>query len=417
MLSILGHRRYARLFSAQVIALVGTGLLTVALGLLAFDIAGSRAASVLATALSIKIIAYVALSPVITALLADRNPTVVLVAADGIRALMACALPFVHEPWQIYVVIFVLQAASATFTPTFQALIPEILSDEEDYTHALSLSRLAYDLESVLSPLLAAALLTVMSYHLLFIGTIFGFCASAVLVLSARIDAYRRHHNAPQDESFLHRTLSGARIFRCSAELRAVAWSNLAVASAMAMVIITSVVVVREHYHRPEGDLGVLLAFFGAGSMVVAVVLPRLLHYASDLAVITTGCIAAVLLLSLSALALNHVRPWWLICLLWFALGSSCALIATPSSRILRRHSDSTTRTAVFATQFSASHACYLLTYPAAGLVGSHAGIPAAAWTLVVLATAGAAGTGRWLLRAHHLTATSSSPSVSTSGV
>lgn len=70
---------------------------------------------------------------------------------------MAACLPFVNTVWQIYVLIFVLQAASAAFTPTFQATIPDILPDEQDYTDALSLSRIAYDMESVLSPLLAAA--------------------------------------------------------------------------------------------------------------------------------------------------------------------------------------------------------------------------------------------------------------------
>ena len=35
MLTALRNRTYARLFAAQVLALVGTGLLTVALGLLA----------------------------------------------------------------------------------------------------------------------------------------------------------------------------------------------------------------------------------------------------------------------------------------------------------------------------------------------------------------------------------------------
>src|SRR5260221_11565320 len=40
MLSVLANRIYRHLFAAQVIALIGTGLMTVALGLLAFEIAG-----------------------------------------------------------------------------------------------------------------------------------------------------------------------------------------------------------------------------------------------------------------------------------------------------------------------------------------------------------------------------------------
>lgn len=38
MLNVLADRTYRHLFCAQVIALTGTGLLTVALGLLAFDL-------------------------------------------------------------------------------------------------------------------------------------------------------------------------------------------------------------------------------------------------------------------------------------------------------------------------------------------------------------------------------------------
>jgi hypothetical protein len=59
MLAILKNRTYRHLFLAQVIALVGTGLLTIALGLLAFDLAGENAGAVLGTALAIKMIAYV----------------------------------------------------------------------------------------------------------------------------------------------------------------------------------------------------------------------------------------------------------------------------------------------------------------------------------------------------------------------
>ncbi|MFX6205842.1 MFS transporter, partial [Acinetobacter baumannii] len=86
-----------------------------------------------------------------------------LVSMDLARAAVALALPFVDQVWQVYVLIFVLQSASAAFTPTFQATIPDVLPDENDYTRALSLSRLAYDLESLLSPTLAAALLTLVS--------------------------------------------------------------------------------------------------------------------------------------------------------------------------------------------------------------------------------------------------------------
>ncbi|CKX28539.1 H+ Antiporter protein [Mycobacterium tuberculosis] len=68
-----------------------------------------------------------------------------------------------------------LQSASAAFTATFQATIPDILPDENQYIRALSLSRLAYDMESLLSPMLAAAPLTIITFNWLFVGTVVRF--------------------------------------------------------------------------------------------------------------------------------------------------------------------------------------------------------------------------------------------------
>ncbi|NXY99341.1 MFS transporter, partial [Streptomyces sp. BR123] len=182
MLSVLRNRTYRHLFAAQAVALTGTGLATVALGLLAYDIAGPRAGSVLGTALAIKMVAYVAIAPAVGAF-AHRLPRrTLLIGADLGRAAVALSLPFVDRVWQVYVLIFVLQAASAAFTPAFQAVIPDVLPEERDYTRALSLSRLAYDLESLFSPALAAALLAVTGYDRLFLGTAAGFLGSAALI-------------------------------------------------------------------------------------------------------------------------------------------------------------------------------------------------------------------------------------------
>ena len=146
MLSVLANRTYRHLFLAQVVALVGTGMATVALGLLAFEMAGANAGQVLGTALAIKMVAYVGVAPVAAAF-ANRWPRrSMLVILDLVRAAVALVLPFVTQIWEIYLLIFVLQSASAAFTPTFQATIPDVLPNEEDYTRASSLSRLAYDL-------------------------------------------------------------------------------------------------------------------------------------------------------------------------------------------------------------------------------------------------------------------------------
>jgi hypothetical protein len=67
LLDVLRNRTYRHLFLAQMIALAGTGLLTVALGLLTFELAGDEAGAVLGTALAIKMVAYVTVAPVVGA--------------------------------------------------------------------------------------------------------------------------------------------------------------------------------------------------------------------------------------------------------------------------------------------------------------------------------------------------------------
>lgn len=67
MLGVLRQRTYRHLFAAQALSLIGTGLATVALGLLAYGLAGAEAGAVLGTALAIKMAAYVGIAPVATA--------------------------------------------------------------------------------------------------------------------------------------------------------------------------------------------------------------------------------------------------------------------------------------------------------------------------------------------------------------
>lgn len=392
MLTVLRNPTYAKLFSAQVIALIGTGLLTVALGLLAFDIAGGRAGVVMGVAMTIKMVAYVVVSPLTTALSARLPRKPVLIGSDLIRASVAVCLPFVSEAWQIYILIFLLQSASATFTPTFQAVIPSVLPDEGEYTRALSLSRLAYDMESLVSPMLAAALLTVISYHNLFVGTVIGFLASATLVAASRLP----HIDPPAPAPFFDRLTRGVRAFWAKPELRGLMGLNLVVATTTAMVIVNTVVLVQGTLGRPQPDVAVLLGIYGGGSMVVALGMPRLLDKLPDRPVMLTGGIALPILLAGAAATIGWTTgtPQWIaLLIIWALIGAATSTILTPSARLLRRSSDESNRPAVFAAQFSLSHACFLVTYPLAGTLGAAIGLPAVALVLVGIGVLGALAT------------------------
>ena len=379
MLDVLRNRTYRHLFLAQVIALLGTGLATVALSMLAFELAGANAGAVLGTALAIKMIAYIGVAPVASAF-AQRLPRrAVLVTLDLVRAGVALVLPFITQIWQIYILIFLLQTASAAFTPTFQATIPDVLPDERDYTRALSLSRLAYDMESLISPALAALLLTVVSYHSLFGGTVVGFLASAALVMSATLP------KAVQgvQRTVYERTTRGLRIYLATPRLQGLLALNLAIASGSSMVIVNTVVLVQSGFGLTQTATAAALALFGAGSMLVALALPKVLEKLLERPVMLAGAALIAVGLLLGFLA----AQWYAMLLpLWFVLGLGYSLAQTPSGRLLRRSAHEEDRPALFAAQFALSHACWLITYPLAGWLGAKAGLTTSFLALAALA-------------------------------
>jgi MFS family permease len=63
---------------------------------------------------------------------------------------------------------------------------------------------------------------------------------------------------------------------------------------------------------------------------------------------------------------------------LWFLIGFGSSLVQTPVGRLLIRSCHELDRPAVFAAQFSLSHACWLVAYPLAGWIGANLGLATA---------------------------------------
>lgn len=385
MLSPLSDRVYRHLFLAQVLSLLGTGLSTVALGLLAYQLAGADAGAVLGTALAIKMITYIVIAPIAGGFVHLVPRRALLVTLDLVRAAVALALPFVSTIWQVYVLIFVLQSCSAAFTPTFQATIPDVLEEEEEYTKALSLSRLAYDLEALVSPMLATLLLTLINFHWLFSGTVLGFLASAALVVSVAVPSPKP---VERTEGAWGRITRGARIYFATPRLLGLLGLNLAVAAASAMVIVNTVVIVKAQLGHGDREVAWTLGAYGFGSMLAALTLPRLLEKVPDRSVMLAGAAVLVFGLVLGA-AVATTLP--ILMGIWFVLGIGNGSALTPSGRLLRRSAQAGDRPALFAAQFAISHACWLLTYPVAGWLGAATGTTIVFVVLAVVAVVGTA--------------------------
>ena len=383
MFAPLAHPTFRRLFAAQVTSLVGTGFTTVALALLAYDLAGGDAGLVLGMLLAAKMVIYVALAPVIGAVVARFDRRRVLVSLDLARAAIVLGLPFVTDVWQVYALFLALHLCAAGFTPAFQATVPEVLPDTEEYTRALALSRLAYDIENLASPGLAALALAVVSYDALFGINAATFLLSAGLILSCRL---------PQPvvkaaRGFLDRATQGTRIFLATPRLRGLFALYFAVSAGGAMAIVNTVVLVRDRLGGTETGVALLMAILGGGSMLAALCLPRLLEHVSERSVMLAGGVLTTLAL-LSALAGQGFSA---LAAAWAVIGFGGALIGTPAGRVITRSSDEESRATVFTAQFALSHFCWLIAYPAAGVLGRLDETWIAFAALAALAAAGTA--------------------------
>jgi MFS family permease len=360
-------RVYYHLYAAQALALVSTGIATVALALLAYQLAGGDAGAVLGTALAIKVGTYVIITPVAAAFVEHLPRRTLMVCLDLVRAAVVLTLPFVTQVWEIYALIFAFQVASAAFTPTYHAAVPDLLPDEADYAKALTRSRLAYELEGLVSPALAAGLLLLVSFRGLFIGTMIGFLVSAALILYVTLPEPTRRSGA----GVLKRTTQGLWLFLATPRLRGLLGLNLAAAGAAAMVTVNTVVLVQAWLGLSERATALALVAFGVGSVAGAIAVPRIVMRRSyRMTMLVGGSLAAAGLL-LGVLASAYLT----LLALWLILGLGCALATTPAGSLLVRSAAPADRQPAYAAQFALSHAGLLLTYPLAGWLGATAGL------------------------------------------
>src|SRR5262245_46622245 len=166
--SLWRNRNFRLLFCAQIISLLGSGVTTVALALFAYQlIGGASATAVIGNALMLRILAFLLFSQP-AGVIADRfSRKNILVAADLARFFLLALFPFITTVWQIYVLIFAINAVTAFFGPTFDASIPQVVG-EDHYVKAISLSRVANDIEAVAAPAIAGVLVALFGVRWVF---------------------------------------------------------------------------------------------------------------------------------------------------------------------------------------------------------------------------------------------------------
>lgn len=416
--SLWRNRNFRRLFSAQIISLLGSGVTTVGLALFAYQLTGGASATaVIGNALTLRILAFLLFSQP-AGVIADRvSRKRILIAADLIRFALLALFPFIAAVWQVYVLIFLINAVTAFFTPTFEASIPEVVGDEH-YVKALSLSRIATDVEAVAAPALAGLLVAVLGLRWVFWFDAFTYLVSALLVVLAAMPYVSKSLPRVSVRSFLAELTTGTRILLREPSLRQALTLSIAEATAGAAAIVATVSYVRDVLGRGDTTFALIMAGLGVGSSLTAIALGRFTgryekgaqnrlilhgrrHEWASLALLSGGVILGLLLLP------DVLKPPLLVFgFLWMLNGVGQALIAIPSATLLAEHTVQSERGRAYAAHFALTHLCWLASYPAIGHAAAKWGSPltftgAGAVCLVVTGIAMLLGYGKREGHAH----------------
>jgi MFS transporter, NRE family, putaive nickel resistance protein len=417
-MKIWRNRNFVLLFSAQIVSLLGSGVTTVGLALFAYQLTGGESATaVIGNALFLRILAFLVFSQP-AGVIADRiNRKYILIAADVARFALLALFPLITEIWQIYALIFAINAVTAFFTPTFEASIPEIVGSEQ-YVKALSYSRVAVDVEAVAAPAVAGFLVAVLGVRWVFWFDALTYLVSAGLVISAAMPLIARQEIPLSIKVFLTEIQTGTRILLREPSLRQALILSFAEATAGAAAIVATISFVRDELFRGDTAFAVVMAVLGLGSTVAAILLGRATgryeegaksklvlhtrrHVWAQRALIFGGIILGLILLPGFL-----VPPLAVFGALWFLNGAGQALIAIPSSTLLAEHSDEAERGKAYAAHFALTHACWLVTYPAIGHAAANFGTPltfslAGVVCLLIVAVAYLSGRGSNKPHAH----------------
>ena len=365
--------------------LLGSGLATIAISLLAFDLTGQNAALILSGLFTIKMLVYVIFSPFAGAIADKFDTKKYLIIQDVIRAIAAFGLIFVSEIWHLYIIIVLIYLSTAAFTPIYQSAIPKIFKDETDYTKALSLFRIAQDMENILSYALATLLLLFLNYNLLFVGTFIGYFVSALLI-SGIIFPFLSKTSGEKENNFSINLTLGIKRYLSISELRGLMFLNLAVSAGGSMILVNTIILVRLSLELSEIAFSITMLLFGAGCIFAAIIIPYLSKEMTASRIMLAGSnLLSIIFVALAFWLILFDFIWFVLLLAWFISGFGYTLLLTPMGRVIRMVSSVDEFSQVYSAQFSLSHLCWLFMYPLSGYLMTTSGGPFTLLTLALL--------------------------------
>jgi NRE family putative nickel resistance protein-like MFS transporter len=362
----LKNRRFARLYAAQTINLIGDALTWLGLALLAFELAGNQAGLILSGALTLRVTAYVVLSPLAGAI-ADRvDRKLIMVITHVARMGIVCLLPFVTQAWQLYVIVLALNIFSAFFTPTYTATIP-LVATQAEYPQAIALSSATYQLLGVLGPGLAGSLAAFVGIRQVFFLNGITFLIAAILIIT--LPGQLMVAQCPQEARAVRRTLQDIRLgttcLMSDPLIRYALTMQLVAAITGAAILVNTVGYVQGNLQLGKLEYGWVMAAFGIGATLASIALGTVNHRQKQTVLTALGAA----LITLALLPANWVSG---LLLLWVVAGVGKTLVNVPTQTLIAERVAVDIQGRVYGAHFAWSHLWWAFSYPLAGWMGSH---------------------------------------------
>ncbi|AFY93064.1 MFS transporter [Chamaesiphon minutus] len=364
----LNNPIFARLYLAQTINLVGDALTWLGLALLAFELAGAQAGTVLAGALTLRVTAFVILSPIAGAI-ADRvDRKWLMVTTHLARMAIVCLLPFVTQIWQIYAIVLSLNVFYAFFAPTYTATIP-LVTTEAERSGAIALSSATYQLLGVLGPGLAGSIAAFIGTRQVFFLDGITFLIATILIVTLPGQLMVNQHQ--QTARTVNRTLEDIRLgtvcLFLDPPIRYALVLQLVAAIAGAEILVNTVGYVQGVLQFGKIEYGWVMAAFGIGATIASIGLGNFSQKFSPILLTSMGTV----LITLALLPANLVNLGGLL-VLWAIAGIGQTLVNVPTQTLIADRVAVEVQGRVYGAHFAWSHLWWALAYPLAGWMGSN---------------------------------------------
>ena len=361
----LSNPIFRQLYTAQTISLFGDALTWLGLALLAFELAGKSSPIILAVALTLRVTAFVLLSPLagVVADRFDRKPILIITHLG--RMLLVCLLPFVGEVWQIYALVLGLNIFNAFFTPTYQATIP-LVTGTADYPQAIALSSTTYQILGVFGPGIAGVLALFIGARDLFFWDGASFLVAAILIVTLPGNLRVAASGDKSVGRIWTDIQAGTVSLWKDAPIRYGLIVQLVASIAGAQILVNTVGYVQGTLHQTAVEYGWVMMGFGLGATCGTLVLGSYPQYRSRI----TTLLGGGLLIVAALFPANYVELAPLI-LLWSIAGLGQSLINLTMQTLIADRTPTAIQGRVYGAHFAWSHLWWAAAYPLAGWLGS----------------------------------------------